>query len=228
MAGKNRVPRPAAGMTALRTPWADITWADIAWADMVETLDVEGQDGSMNAVSQAKQELRTRLRAQRAARTDRMGQQFADQLLRLPELVDAQAIGAFVGMLNEPDTTDFLVQSLVPVWLPVVNVDRLSWGLFTSHHDLVPGPWGLHEPATFIDHLPETVSALVVPALAADRKGNRLGTGGGFYDRMFGDMDSLPTLIAVVFDEELIDNVPVEPFDTSMDVIVTPTQIIRI
>lgn len=182
----------------------------------------------MNAVSQAKQELRTRIRAQRAARVDRMGQQFADQLLTLPELVDAEAIGAFVGVLTEPDTTDFLVQSLVPVWLPVVNVDRLSWGRFTRHEDLVPGPWGLHEPATFGDHLPAHISALVVPALAADRNGNRLGTGGGFYDRMFASLDTLPTLIALVFDEEVVDQVPVEDFDTPMDVIVTPTQVIRI
>ena len=181
----------------------------------------------MNADFVAKQQLRTRIRAQRAGRTDRMGQQFAEQLLSLTEVTHADAIGAFVGVQTEPDTTDFLVQSLVPVWLPVVNVDRLSWGRFTSHEDLVPGPWGLHEPAQFVDHLPREVSTLVVPALAVDVNGNRLGTGGGFYDRMFDALDELPFLIAVVFDDEVFDEVPTEYFDTAMDAVVTPTRVLR-
>ena len=182
----------------------------------------------MNGIYAAKQDLRHRVHAARVTRADRMGQQFAEQLLAMPEITDADAIGAFVGVQTEPDTTDFLVQCLVPVWLPVVNVDRLSWGLFKDHESLVPGPWGLHEPAEFVDHLPNDISALVVPALACDLHGNRLGTGGGFYDRMFDNLDQLPFLIAVVFDEEIVDEVPTESFDVRVDAIVTPTRTVRI
>jgi 5-formyltetrahydrofolate cyclo-ligase len=74
-------------------------------------------------------------------------------------------------------------------------------------------------PAVATERLRDA-AAVVVPALAVDRAGHRLGRGGGFYDRALAAVE-IPT-VAVVFDDELMDELPVEPHDVPVGAVLTP------
>ena len=70
---------------------------------------------------------------------------------------------------------------------------------------------------------------LLMPLVGFDAQGNRLGMGGGFYDRTLANINALknrPTLVGVAHDCQQVDELPVEPWDVPLDLIVTPTQII--
>jgi len=99
----------------------------------------------------------------------------------------------------------------------------LQWSAYRSG-ELVAAPYGLFEPAP--PWLPPTalgsVRTVLVPALAVDRRGVRLGRGAGFYDRSLAFRDPVARLIAVVRDDELVDALPVEPHDVPMTHALTP------
>jgi 5-formyltetrahydrofolate cyclo-ligase len=99
----------------------------------------------------------------------------------------------------------------------------LRWGEY-QRGGLVPGRWGLLEPPQ--PWLPESAvaeaSLVVVPALAVDRRGVRLGRGRGFYDRSLGGSNPQARLIAIVRDMELVDQLPAEPHDVPMTHAITP------
>jgi 5-formyltetrahydrofolate cyclo-ligase len=109
---------------------------------------------------------------------------------------------------------------LLPV-VPAVGAE-LGWAEFAGQ--LAVGRFGLLEPVG--PRLPPTAVAaavaVVVPALAVDRNGARLGRGGGYYDRALRHAASGAILVAVVFDDELLEEVPAEPHDLPVTAVVTP------
>jgi 5-formyltetrahydrofolate cyclo-ligase len=177
-------------------------------------------------VSEPKRALRAELRQRRAERD-------AAELARWGDLLSAHApalpdgtLTAFVGTGGEVPTLpllDALVASGRRVLLPITLDDMtLDWAGYTGPDDLAPARLGLLEP-TGPRLGPAAIAeatAILVPALAVDRTGRRLGQGGGCYDR------SLPfatgRVIAVVADDEVLDEVPVEPHDLPVDALLTP------
>ncbi|PRY46597.1 5-formyltetrahydrofolate cyclo-ligase [Umezawaea tangerina] len=134
---------------------------------------------------------------------------------------------AYLAVGSEPGSVELLdvlraagLRVLLPI---VVGAAPLDWAEYTGEHALRPGPHGLREPTG----APLGASALaeaalvLVPALAVDGRGTRLGKGGGHYDR------SLPLanapLVAVVRDAEVVDELPAEPHDVRMTAVLTPT-----
>ena len=110
------------------------------------------------------------------------------------------------------------------VLLPVVPAEgrALGWAVDTGR--LAPGRFGVLEPLG--PRLgPTAIGAaevVVVPALAVARDGVRLGRGGGYYDRALAQVRRDAVLVAVVFDDELVDELPVEPHDVHVSAVVTP------
>jgi 5-formyltetrahydrofolate cyclo-ligase len=90
---------------------------------------------------------------------------------------------------------------------------------------LAPGPFGVLEPVgprlgpTAIG----TADVVILPALAVARDGVRLGRGGGYYDRALRHARAGAVLVAVVFDDELVDELPAEPHDRRVEAVVTPS-----
>ena len=111
------------------------------------------------------------------------------------------------------------------VLLPVLPPEgrELAWAVDTGR--LAPGRHGVLEPVgprlgpTAIG----TAHVVVLPALAVDRRGVRLGRGGGFYDRALQHVRADAVLVAVVFDDEFVDELPVEPHDRRVTAVVTPS-----
>ena len=145
-----------------------------------------------------------------------------------------QTVCAYVPVGSEPgspELIDALVRLEVVVLLPVARrgADEaplpLQWGHYRPG-ELVDAPFGLSEPAP--PWLPAQAVAkaavVVVPALAVDRQGVRLGRGAGFYDRSLPLADPGAALVAVVRDAELVDQLPSEPHDVRMTHALTPAQ----
>jgi 5-formyltetrahydrofolate cyclo-ligase len=89
---------------------------------------------------------------------------------------------------------------------------------------LQSAPFGLREPGGpwLAPGALATVRTIFVPALAVDRHGVRLGRGAGFYDRSLSFRDPAARMIAVVRDDELVDELPAEPHDVPMTNALTP------
>ena len=140
----------------------------------------------------------------------------------------AGTIAAYYSVGAEPDTRG-LVYALWKrgsyVLLPVLRADGdLDWASYEGPDSLVPGPRGLLEPGE-PPRGTEAVAradAVLVPALAVDRAGNRLGRGGGSYDRALARVGPLIPLIALVYDDELLDHVPAERHDVPVRAAVSP------
>ncbi len=139
---------------------------------------------------------------------------------------------AYVPVGTEPgsiEMVDTLLRRSGRVLLPVARTTAddtplpLRWGEYRPGA-LICGPWGLLEPPE--PWLPPSALAeaglVLVPALAVDRWGVRLGRGRGFYDRSLPGRDPRARLIAVVRDAELVDELPAEPHDIPMTHALTP------
>jgi 5-formyltetrahydrofolate cyclo-ligase len=128
-----------------------------------------------------------------------------------------------------PDLADALVAICGKVLLPIARPSDdgvpqpLQWGTYRGER-LIQAPYGLLEPPP--PWQPPTalasVRTVLVPALAVDRHGVRLGRGAGFYDRSLSFREPAARLIAVVRDDELVDELPAEPHDIAMTHALTP------
>jgi len=103
--------------------------------------------------------------------------------------------------------------------LPVVDGNLLRHRIFLGENDLEPGAFGEMHPRSGAEVEVTSLDVILVPAMAVDRNGNRLGYGAGFYDRFLSRVDAV--LIAPVFSEQIVDFVPVEKHDIPVDFIVS-------
>ncbi|MFD4129854.1 5-formyltetrahydrofolate cyclo-ligase [Streptomyces globisporus] len=155
----------------------------------------------------------------------------ADAALHLPELADARTVAAYVSVGREPGTRA-LLEALrgrgVRVLLPVLLSDNdLDWAVYEGPAHLLPAGRGLLEPDG--PRLgPDAVlaaDAVLLPGLAVDGAGMRLGRGGGSYDRVLARLTAAgahPSLVVLLYENEVVARVPVEPHDHPVDAVVTP------
>ena len=185
-------------------------------------------------MSGTKNEIRASvLRRRRALPTARHDAEAAALIPHLSAIVaDGETVCAYVPIGAEPGSIE-LIESLhrrhVRVLLPVARQDPsgspqpLQWGDYRPGA-LIAAPFGLREPAQ--PWLPAneaaTASVILVPALAVDRAGIRLGRGAGFYDRTLRLADPAARLVAVVRDDELVETLPAEAHDVPMTHALTP------
>ena len=180
-------------------------------------------------VVRSKATLRTRLLARRAARPPAERQAAAASLARTlrEHLTGAAVVAAYVPAPEEPgaDRLPGAIAAVVDrLLLPVVPATgrELGWAVATG--PLHPGRFGLLEPPG--PRLPPaelgTATVVVVPALAVARDGTRLGRGGGYYDRALAHAGPGAQLVAAVFDDELLDELPAGEHDRPVTAVVTP------
>ena len=110
----------------------------------------------------------------------------------------------------------------IALYVPRVSGDDLEWVLFNE--DQARHPLGMKEPVGNAIELSE-VDLMVIPGLAIDHEGNRLGRGKGYYDRALSKL-SVKHLVGVVHDNELVDHVPTEGHDAKVQGICTCSDIV--
>ena len=153
-----------------------------------------------------------------------------DAVLGLPEIQMAGTVAAYVSVGSEPDTRG-LIYALwkrgTYVLLPLLRADDdLDWASYEGPDSLGPGPRGLLEPTEPPRGVTAITSAdlVIVPALAVDRGGMRLGRGGGSYDRALARVGAAIPTIALVYDDELLEEVPAGPLDQPVRMAAQPRQ----
>ncbi|MFI1717928.1 5-formyltetrahydrofolate cyclo-ligase [Streptomyces litmocidini] len=184
--------------------------------------------------------LRSRLLAARAALTPAFLVDSAESLARhgmeLAELAEAATVAAYVSVGREPGTRALLdalhargVRVLLPVLLPDNDLD---WAAYEGPGALTKAGRGLLEP-TGPRLGPEAVcaaDAVLLPGLAVDGRGMRLGRGGGSYDRVLARLARAgvdPALVVLLYADEVVARVPEEPHDHPVHAVVTPEGVTR-
>lgn len=178
---------------------------------------------------QAKAQMRDKIRSCRAQRGQVDRERFAARLADVshPLLVEGATVSLFVGVGDEPNTRpllDRLQREGVRVLLPVVNPDwSLDWAEYVGDDELAMAGYDLLEPTG--ERLGQAAIAeadlVLIPALAVDPEGRRLGQGAGCYDRALTFVPSETPVLAVVFDDErLAETLPEESHDRRVDGVV--------
>ncbi|MFJ5547798.1 5-formyltetrahydrofolate cyclo-ligase [Streptomyces sp. NPDC093225] len=192
----------------------------------------------------AKADLRRELLAARRALTPaaaaEAAERIAERALGLPELAGAGTVAAYVSVGTEPGTRALLdalrgrgSRVLLPVLLPDNDLD---WAAYEGPGSLAevahPGKMRLLEPAG--PRLgPDAVTgadAVLLPGLAVDGRGMRLGRGGGSYDRVLARLAAAgarPPLVVLLYDDEVLARVPEEPHDHPVQAVATPSGVRR-
>ena len=176
-----------------------------------------------------KREWRARLLAARAELTAERLETAAVALAGhvLARLGDCRRIAAYVPIGREPGSLrllDVLRDGGTEVLLPVVVPDGLDWGRYTGADELVAGVLGTRAPVgpRLGPAALATAEAVLVPALAVDHRGVRLGRGGGYYDRALAAVPAGVPLVALLHDGELVERLPADPWDTTVTSAVEP------
>jgi 5-formyltetrahydrofolate cyclo-ligase len=175
--------------------------------------------------------LRSRLLTERRALTSEQrrarASQLQDQALSLVRREHPATIAAYVPVGPEPGGPDLprvLAATGARVLLPVLRPDNdLDWAVFTG--DLASGPRGLSEPVGArlgVDGL-RSADLILVPALAVDRLGRRMGRGGGSYDRALARLPPGTPAVALLHDGELLAELPRDSWDCPVTAVISPS-----
>ncbi|MEI8293349.1 MAG: 5-formyltetrahydrofolate cyclo-ligase [bacterium] len=144
-------------------------------------------------------------------------------LVQWDSWINAQTVCAFVALDSEPDV-------LTPwpagkrIILPRVAGSLLELRFVEAACDLIQGSFGILEPSLEAPPAPAEADLILVPGLAFDPCGVRLGRGRGFYDRLLSSFSG--TRVGVCFEESVLSQLPAEPHDERMDYLLTPAGII--
>ena len=191
-----------------------------------------------DAIADAKRALRAELRERRQLLSEQ-ARETAEagihaQLDALVAEHGARSISCFLSTMAEPGTRSFVADAVargIRVLLPVTRTDGLlDWAVATPEGDIAEGMYGLPEPVGELlgPIAVNDVDLLVIPAAAVDRAGMRLGWGRGFFDKTLGSMERCPPVYAVVYDTEVLDELPSDVHDQPVTGVVTPTRTITL
>jgi 5-formyltetrahydrofolate cyclo-ligase len=183
-------------------------------------------------------ELKDRLRSEGFARRDGLDEDvrkdaaraIAEQALAFPDLKDLTPVGGYWPIRSEVDPRplmEALLERGQDVALSQILHPHLSWRLWQPGDVLVKGGFGVREPGP---DAPEVFPvALLVPLVAFDRRGGRIGYGKGHFDRAIATLEAQHPILTIglAYAVQEIEQVPVEPHDRLLDVIITESELIR-
>lgn len=179
-----------------------------------------------------KKELRQRILAERAKLSPeehrRRSAEFCRSLFAFDPLQECRVIMAFFPFRDELDIVPFLEAARErgqEIWLPltVQKERRIVPYIYTGAADLKQGAYGICEPdpARAQEGNTRDLDAVLVPGVAFDRGGGRMGYGAGYYDRFLSSLSRRPLLIGCAFELQVVSRVPMEPHDIPLDCIAT-------
>ncbi|MBV7281329.1 5-formyltetrahydrofolate cyclo-ligase [Corynebacterium sp. TAE3-ERU30] len=179
-----------------------------------------------------RREMIARRRALSTAAREAANEALCTHVSNLMMSIGARRAAAYVPLATEPGgdaLVPVLASCLEQLYLPISEPEgQLSWAEFRGFEHTRTGPYSIPEP-TGPRHPSSVLSELdvmIVPALAATPQGCRLGKGGGYYDRALASRAALRPLAAVLlFDDNLLPQLPTEDHDAPVDIIITPSAI---
>ena len=190
-------------------------------------------------MSLKKQQIRAAIRETRrtlSARKQR-SETILDRLRQCVEYSRAESVLCYLGHRSEVQTESLIaerLQNAQQTLLPWCKEDELRLFRLHSLDELEPGAFGIPEPGLELKNDPtraadvQEVDLILIPGLAFDRNGGRLGQGKGFYDKLLSRARETTTLVGIGFDCQLVDHVPTEPHDVPLQIVITESETIRI
>lgn len=153
-------------------------------------------------------------------------------LLNSTEYKTAKTVFAYIPIKTEPDTYKIILNSIenkkaicVPKCYPDTHTMKFI-EISSVENDLKPGSYKIPEPISE-EEFTQPADLIIVPALSCDIHGNRLGYGGGFYDRFLKEQPYSVKAV-MIYDCLLAEQLPIEPTDIPVDIIITESRIIRL
>ncbi|MEO8103506.1 MAG: 5-formyltetrahydrofolate cyclo-ligase [Betaproteobacteria bacterium] len=197
---------------------------------------------AINSLSEAKKALRATVLAVRdampPAARQRAGDAIMQRLYGLDVYRDAKSVLTYMSIGAEVDTHGFFDRLRADAKIAVLpRIDKalklLTLHRVEGHADLVDGIWGIREPRADAPRMAITdLDMVLMPGLAFDFTGNRLGYGAGYYDRLLAPAPvkatRRPVRVAAAFDCQVVDAVPAGPADQPFHFLVTETRLLRI
>lgn len=189
----------------------------------------------MKSIGETKQEIRNIMRKKRAEidflQKKTWDEQIVSSLLAHPVYRRAGAIMLYMAMPEEVNLDELVKTAYASgkqIALPKVDRTRKRIQAFRYmvENPLSIGVFGIREPVDGAQNLsPEALDLIVMPGLAFGENGERIGYGGGYYDRFLNDVNHGPHLLAVAYDWQVFPDLPTTSEDRKIDGIVTPTRV---
>lgn len=179
-----------------------------------------------------KKAIRDRVMAARNAEPDKDGKSrlICERLFSLPEFESARAVQFYIDVRSEVRTRTFIARAMErgkKVVVPYCVDDHLELFPLDGVDELVTGAFKILEPRPELRGLPDKrfdvsgVDLILVPGVVFDRRGGRMGHGWGFYDRLLERALPRTHLVALAFECQLVNEVPMQPHDIFVDKVVT-------
>jgi len=177
--------------------------------------------------AQAREEIARRLARLTPAQRREASERIRRFVAELPELRRAKTVLMFLSIADEVDTFPIISDALAAgkaIAVPKVDRRRKTMNAVALRDlasDLVPGVFGILEPRGSEVVAPGEIDFVLVPARGYDREGNRIGRGGGYYDRYMSHPDFHATRCGIAFSAQVLDAVPHAAHDLPVEVLVT-------
>jgi 5-formyltetrahydrofolate cyclo-ligase len=202
-------------------------------ADSGVTLPPSSQAAIDPSIASARRELRRSMRARRRALTSgqqrRAAQLLAQRMVRRPWYIHARGIAAYIAADGEIDPAALIQRALDDgklVYLPLLRPgNRLAFGEYRAGDRLRRNRFGIPEPLGARRVALNKLDVVLLPLVAFDRHGNRLGMGGGFYDRTFARQRSggsgMPNLVGLAHGFQQVADLAIQPWDVPVRGVLT-------
>jgi 5-formyltetrahydrofolate cyclo-ligase len=152
-------------------------------------------------------------------------------LIASSEFVAARIVGLYAPVHNEVDTAELMRAALASakmVLFPAVCPGGLEFRRVSDSCMLHRGAFNIPEPDVACPaHSPEEADLIVVPGVAFDLKGKRIGYGKGYYDRSLHKLEGRGRLVGLCYDFQVVNEIKAESHDVMMDLIITERRVIR-
>lgn len=177
---------------------------------------------------QAKRKMRELLSQKRRILTQEMVRENSDKVValveQLPAFQTAKTVLIYYPTRNEIDVLSLIkkYKSTKTFLFPVVHRHGMTACPYEGNDKMHRGKFNIPEPTTA--PYEGKIDLTIVPGLGFDTKGNRLGRGGGYYDRFISSTKSQSLLVGVGYDFQIVDEVPTNLFDKHMNYVISPTK----
>ena len=134
------------------------------------------------------------------------------------------------GEISPHVLCEYFWRQNIETYLPVIQGKELVFALYSQDTLWKENTFGIKEPSTTNILSGKELDIVFLPLVGFDKKGGRLGMGGGFYDRTFEgkNADQAPLLIGLAHDCQQVKSLPIEGWDVPLEIFITPTQVIQI
>ena len=172
--------------------------------------------------AQLRKEIREKKRAMTQEDICLRSRRLCEKFVQSQAYLDAKTIYGYLPYNQEVRTWDALLQAIQDgkrVAVPKVYGDDMKFIYITDFSQIDTGYCGIPEPIADEPIADDQTALVLMPGLAFDREGHRIGYGGGFYDRFLSQEPNHPTL-ALCYDFQILDSLPTEEFDIPVDTVI--------